>query len=346
MKNKLVIRVDGGFEIGMGHITHTMNLAFYLQNYYGYEVVFYSKEKAGVDFLRENGCFVRKLPAVDFAQEGEVILSLLAGEQSRAVIFDLPVFYWSRYNGIFMLIKEFGLPLIFLNNTVSNRSVADLTINSLCHVPYPAGEVLGANVYEGLEYLVFNRQFIDYARRQKIIRPVHKKILVSFGGSDPAGITAKILPLLEDIPAEAEITLVLGPAYRDENALEEYLSKADRQFQVRQNIKNMAEELYNADLALLSLGTTAYEAALVGTPALLINPYPLHVQVAEELARYGYCRNLGLLTPENRDSIRGEILDVLEDTARLCEMSFNARKCMDGLGWQRTIELMRRRLEI
>jgi 2-polyprenyl-3-methyl-5-hydroxy-6-metoxy-1,4-benzoquinol methylase len=100
-----------------------------------------------------------------------------------------------------------------------------------------------------------------------------RSVLLTFGGEDPAGLTAKLArAVLRDRRfAEWRITLVRGPANID--PLPEELPIIDRPME-------LSEMLADYDLVITSFGLTAFEARAAGVPVITLNPSRYHQRLA------------------------------------------------------------------
>ena len=116
---------------------------------------------------------------------------------------------------------------------------------------------------KGIEYLLLNSEL---RKKNKDIKKV-KKILVTFGGADPARLTNKILDSISG--RDFEITAVVGPFFKEKT----------KTFSDVKNIfspKSLVEEIENADLVITSFGMTFMESLYTNTPVLVVNPSDYH----------------------------------------------------------------------
>lgn len=97
-----------------------------------------------------------------------------------------------------------------------------------------------------------------------------KRILISFGGEDPARLTEKMTAWLLDGGrfSPEDLTVVIGPLFGG-RAVPEGVG-------ILQSPENLDELLADYDLVFTSFGLTAYEAAAAGTGVLLLNPSEYH----------------------------------------------------------------------
>lgn len=143
-------------------------------------------------------------------------------------------------------------------------------------------------------------------------RPVHERgqrILISFGGTDPAGLNARVGSLL----AGYETLTLAAPGGLDG--------------------PNMAEKMAGADLVFTSCGRTQYEAAALGIPAVTI-------AANERESRHYRCAghlHLGLHAAVSDHAIQDAAQRLCSDPALRAEMAGTARAEVDGLGLDRVV---------
>lgn len=124
-----------------------------------------------------------------------------------------------------------------------------------------------------------NINFIDKPinkKLEKITNNQIKKILITFGGEDPASLSIPVLEKLID--KDYEITVILS-----NNKIEEKYKKENVKF--IDSIFNLKEELKNYDLIITHYGITAYESIFANCAVLLVATTKLHGLLAE---KYGF----------------------------------------------------------
>jgi 2-polyprenyl-3-methyl-5-hydroxy-6-metoxy-1,4-benzoquinol methylase len=110
------------------------------------------------------------------------------------------------------------------------------------------------------------------------------RILVSFGGEDPGGLTEKLCNLLSKDHKDliSRISIVLGPLYKGR--------EPESIFHVIRNPSDFLSLLAEYSGLICSFGITAFEANHLGTPVLLMNPGEYH----EELGKLSGFYSAGL----------------------------------------------------
>ena len=127
--------------------------------------------------------------------------------------------------------------------------------------------------YYGPKYWVLRPEFYQYKAKHKRSSGNAQHILLMFGGSDPADITSAALDALLQMETVPAIDIILGAHFAHDESLTRILDRYPLKrasVTVHRNIKNVAELMFNADLAVTSPGLSVFEALCVGTPVIVI----------------------------------------------------------------------------
>ena len=95
-----------------------------------------------------------------------------------------------------------------------------------------------------------------------------------------------------------------------------------------------------ADVAIVAAGSTSWELAALGIPALLTTVAENQLQIASELELAGAAIQLGPAEELMKTSILRSVSELLEDRAMLDSMSHNAKSLVDGKGATRVFAEM------
>ncbi|MBI4390137.1 MAG: hypothetical protein HY580_08145, partial [Nitrospinae bacterium] len=176
------IRVDGGFQVGMGHVYKSLWLAEALRERGREEACFLvRRDGASTDLIRSRKFPLEVFP--DGMQEKEIIARLNQWVEKHRPSFlivdhwDWDDAYWSGlakipgavYVGMDVPEGEFAhFDLAFqgIRNSLSNEEFTEM----------------GCKVYKGPQYLMTSPDFLPYAGSWKY-RGRLKKILLTFGGT-------------------------------------------------------------------------------------------------------------------------------------------------------------------
>ena len=114
--------------------------------------------------------------------------------------------------------------------------------------------------------------FLELPRNRREPPSSFVKVLVSFGGEDPAGLSLSLARELvaDGLVAPADMTIVTGALRRGAPPV------GLEGVTVLGPVQNLKEHLSRYDLVLTQFGLTAFEAAWAGCGVILLNPSPYH----------------------------------------------------------------------
>jgi len=176
-------------------------------------------------------------------------------------------------------------------------------------------------------------------------RPV-RSVLVTMGGSDPYGLTTRVLDALGPTPAGWAIRVVIGPAFAPSLAADiRERARVRPEIEIVDKPASLASCLAAADLAIAATGLTKYELAAAGVPSVQISIDARHAEINAGFAAMGTALHLGAAPDVSADLIRGAVLDLARDPDRRAEMSRRGRTLIDGRGGQRIVDKIRTLLD-
>jgi len=231
--------------------------------------------------------------------------------------------------------------LVTIDDVGPGAAVADMRFNPEYFLP---------NSYFGPEFVPLRKEFQDYNNKEKLVKKQIENILVTLGGSDTYGFTPKVVQALAGIPKEVDITVLVGSSFAHHDQLAEMIKDMPRPFFVRQNINNMAETIFKSDLIVCNGGITLFEAACLGTPAIVVCGEPFEEETAAHMQKEGFGVNLGFLKrhlPAERSSsarlselIYQAVDNLGQNYEQRLAMNKIGKKLADGLGAQRIAKII------
>ncbi len=133
--------------------------------------------------------------------------------------------------------------------------------------------------------------------------PDRKKLVISFGGSDPAGYTYPLLAgVLQSPLANVPVLILAGAYYASVDALHD-LARMLPHCEVLINCQTMSAALGEARMAISAAGSTAFELAATGTPGLLVSVAENQIRLGEFFAQQGCSLHWRGNDPNDREVI-------------------------------------------
>jgi spore coat polysaccharide biosynthesis predicted glycosyltransferase SpsG len=259
-KTKVIIRVNGGLDIGMGHVYRGIALGEML------------KEEFDIVFLLDNNSIAQPIIKAQFKVEKIDVRVLTINEPtwvkenfSTDCLVVLDGYDFNRDYQSSLL--NFGFRLILIDDFIQKNPIANLVINHC-----PGTKVLDYQAANqsirfglGVNYALIRKPFVEFDRSKERIINQMKKILISFGGSSPMHIAQQTLLSVMKIKGVEEIHL-LG------NSSSDFVdSQIDERVMFHKDLdENEVFELMNSiDLAIVPASTISIELASIGIPMIL-----------------------------------------------------------------------------
>ncbi len=260
LRQKIIIRVDGNSNIGLGHIYRGIALAEMLKT--EFDVCFITKPNSTISPITEVGFKYKFLPEISFAEEPKW---LKQNVDNNSIIICDGYEFKTEYQ---KKIKQQGFKLVYIDDLAAWHMYADIVIN---HSPGTKKEDYSSEPYTkfalGLDYALIRQSFINFDIKSKEHTKKIENIFVSFGGADPKDFTYKTVKELLKIDEINTIFVVLGSAYKHNNVQNINSDK----IKILNNLseKNIFEIMKNSDLAIVPASTISIELAFIGVPILL-----------------------------------------------------------------------------
>jgi spore coat polysaccharide biosynthesis predicted glycosyltransferase SpsG len=182
----------------------------------------------------------------------------------------------------------------------------------------PKGE--GA-YFGGREFILLQPIYAD--RNPLPIRNTVRRVMICFGGSDPANLSRRFVSLLELLDCRAEFRLAIGPHYRWKADLLKVCGSIP-QVAVIEGVTSLAKEIADCDLAITSGGTLAYEACALGRPVAVISQNDDQAKEASVLANAGAILNIGRHNCVSNDDIVRAMRRLWDDRTQRQQQSLAA----------------------
>ena len=335
---RIFFRVDGGRSMGMGHVVRCLWLAHALRENSGHAVTFFmAQDDIGISAVQRRGWPVVRVAAEELVgnegdDEGDASVVIII------IIIDLPE--GVSADAVRSIRQRNPRSLIVLmHGTCTGRIEADVVVSPIERLPDPSSwQGFRGQRYEGPEYAILDPAFARVPRRSsgEVREP---RILVTMGGSDPCGLTLQALRALDNMRESFRVTVAIGPAFLHEAELQTFLANARRRYECRRE-DSLLDLMVNSDIALVSFGTTVYELAAAGLPAIALSISEDHAQAAEVFARFGSLMHLGLFSSVSAAQIQSAVRKLLNDPRLRIELGQRGQSQVDGNGAARVAKLL------
>lgn len=323
------MRIDmvthAGVGIGYGHLTRTMALAEALVERGG-AVRFILPDIGGAEALSEAGFQWHILPGEAWMHPWGKAPSLYVMDHYRVN----PAYF-----------KGFSdrAPVAYIDDLLGGVFPVAAIINGHFY-----GESLGydsayphAIKILGPQHCLLRKPFRSLPRRRQ---GKVTDILLTTGGTDPQGLMPKLMAeALQAIGDQGvRIHCIIGAGYPESSEYQS-LALADPRFRLHWHPAHLGNIMEACQVAVTAAGTTLYELAAYGVPALAWQMVDNQRYVFQSAAEQG------LIIPTNpalKGDLAGKLEALLEDEDQRAALSSRLQSMVDGQGAQRVADRLMR----
>jgi UDP-2,4-diacetamido-2,4,6-trideoxy-beta-L-altropyranose hydrolase len=344
----ILYRADGSPQIGTGHIIRGLILRRRIEAL-GARVVFLIRDLPwGLKKLRDAGCEVPVIPAHGTPeQECELLRQTARSISANVCVMDVLETSEAQTGAA----RDAGCRIVCLDDVGAGRLNADAVINVLEVEPTP--DLLTQHriaLYEGPRYMALTEEYEELGIAKRQIPPKVRRILITLGGADPAGLAPKaargVRLALESERARdafdaAGVLLIVGSASHQRADIEAAVSGARARFTLATSLPLLLPALREADLGIIAGGLTMHEALAVGLPSIaLCQPVRHQAELAQRFADQGAMLTLGPGAEVREAEIAETVLTLASDVALRRRLADRGPQLVDGRGAQRTADII------
>lgn len=307
MIKKLLVFTEGGPSIGLGHLVECKSIVETRKENCGLkECLFIVNSDHGAEnFLEANG--------LDFKIAKESFIS------SEDIIAKYDAILVNKKNVKYEFLealKKHDKKLIVIDELGDKKITADVLINFSVNKKrhnyvFPNSKPV---TLFGPEYFPAGKAVLEAL---KIPKPKNgNTIVVSMGGYDNSRITDKALAALRKY-SDFRKEVVLGPGFRKDDSFKKLQDSLDGSYEFYEHVDNLPERIRKAKFLISSGGDTLYEAAIVGTPVLVIGEDPHEIEQGEIFTEKGFALNVAAGKRADVEAIRTGLANILNHDLKI-----------------------------
>jgi UDP-2,4-diacetamido-2,4,6-trideoxy-beta-L-altropyranose hydrolase len=340
----LMVRADASAAIGSGHVMRCLALAKAWQNCGG-NVLWLSAENIAAleERIRREGVDLRKIDSTPgTASDAEQTASAALRAGAVWVVVDGYRFVPEYIRSL----KTVGLRVLLLDDDGRfDFYAADVILNqNICATAdWYARREASTQLLLGSEYALLRPEFRAEPQNREAAA-VARKLLITMGGSDPENVAGRVMRALSTLEEDLEAKVVAGSGNVRADELQSIADKSRMRFEIVRSPENMVPLMKWADVAISGAGSTCWELAYMGLPAIVIALSADQQKIAEGLAQREIAVSLGWHATLSEERIVHELQSLLRDHPRRLGMSERGRKLVDGRGAERVVEFLRNSL--
>ncbi len=338
----IVFRVDSGNGIGWGHMMRCFSLAeaFRPKNA---KISFISRNLSGslCKFIEKNGYNVHYLPNKDLEWTNDA-------EKTIKIIDNLDPVDWLIIDNYELndkwetILKSHVKKIMVIDDMTKREHNCDLILDQnlyenmkKCYdglIPRNCKKLIGP------KFALLRKEFRQIRKNLRIRDGEIKRILISFGSSDPSNETMKVLDAINQLDnKQIKMDFVLGISGNTSKSMKKLCSKTSN-ITCHYQSTNIAQLMKKADLSIGAGGSTTWERCCLGLPAIVSISSDNQKKLTEAVAKNGCSINLGLVNKLSSKDYQKAINNI--DSLSLTRMSQKCIQLVDGNGVYRVVDVL------
>lgn len=332
---RILIRVDGSYAKGMGHVYRMRALGLELRDI-GYDVVFVARaDDNGQKILAHTGlrCDVFSPNA-----EASALSASVCRYKPNLVIQDILT---TADDEMIMLRDAAKTKIISIDDEGAGLKMSDIVINRfVSHWGKHDSQKCSAKIYEGPKYMILQKEIGLYKGQYAVAETHEFNVLVAFGGTDDHNITERAVRSLNAIAGKLNIVINMGPGTKSAQGLQNAVDKSAHQIDLVRHSRDIFKLMVSSDLVVCAGGNMLYELAALGVPSVSIAAEREEMFNVGYLSQIGTTQGVGWEGELNESRLSKTIANLLKDKNRRQKMSANGKKEVDGKGLERVVKII------
>lgn len=283
----LIVRADGGPDIGYGHLVRTSAIASECSGLATYATT--TPEE--VYEVMDSDVEAVQLQSRDDPEEFMDLINTLAPDIVLADAYPVGTTYQRT-------VRE-QVPLAVLSDDTRHTICADVLINGNLYAEEAPYEFIGQLPEQllGPTYVPLRARIRELAEREPPWREQPERALITMGGSDIPNLTPVALRAFAGELIRVDV--IVGPGFDVEQrrSIERVADNIATDVKVAENPNDLPKRMFDADFAVCTASSTVYELLALGTPPISVAVTDNQVPIARALEQ----GDLGLVVGEHAD---------------------------------------------
>ncbi len=347
-RENILIRTDADTDIGSGHCMRCLALAQTLDRH-GVDISFVMSFPSDAVIRRLTSERMNVIPTTfqrGSKADAEAVIKLFRTIGAAGIILDGYTFNtpYQKY------LRDAGVSFLFIDDMgYGNHYYADFIVNQNLH----AHQDMYRNrepetvLLLGTRYTLLRNEFLRLNNKNGKTPAAVTNVLVTLGGSDPNNVTLKVIRALKTIRhLSLSVKIIAGMSNPHIESLkiaidsigstaEESYPTENHVMEILKNADNMPLMMTGADIAVSAGGSTCWELAYMGLPALLIVVADNQIPIADSLQKKGIARNLGWHGNLTDNDVARGLCHMIDSQSERQRMGLRGKQLIDGNGANR-----------
>ncbi len=295
--------------------------------------------------MRDEGLQLEKLAAAPGTRDDLVATSAAVSRHTSAGRLVAVAVDGYQFNADFQFgLRQTGCRLLVVDDYGHcEYYYADWVLNqniSACEESY-SNRALGTRLLLGPRFTLLRREFMAKRGAVHVVPDKARKLLVTLGGADADNVTKKVIDALAGTGLEVQVAVGgSNPHLSSLREAAQQASRGDTKVDLVVNSSGMPQLMAWADMAVAAGGSTSWELAYFGLPAVFIILASNQEQIARELERQGFGICIGDHSKLNLHALREALSRLAADPELRAAFAARGREIVDGLGAERVVSLL------
>lgn len=328
---KIVFRCDASSDIGLGHVIRCLAVAKEFEEQK--QIIFATTEDETNSYIKDSNFKI--FPKGRDETEEAFLERMNTVLKPDIIVIDKKYSYKSAFLNH---LKQKRTKIVMLDNICEGLSAADEIIFPVAHLDenllrkYLSREQI-ERVKTGPEYAILRDEILKLKNRGRHDLHIPPNIAVTTGGTDPGGVLLKIIPWLKEMDLEANISILMGRAFKFRDELDSLVRDLPDNFHV---MPYSLQELIKGDIVICTFGVSIYEMIYLQIPTICISHSIENAEGARILKeRYGVIEDLGYVRDVTPKNLYLAITKLLTDKTYYRNMVERCGNLIDGEGAKR-----------
>ena len=306
----LFVRVDAGVQIGDGHFLRCLTLANSLKKKFD-QIIFISNQlpKHFIKKIKRDNFKIYKINGYTHIQKEKLEKKLKTQLIHNDLVETKKIIEKYKNSTNWLIIDHFGIDHFWEKNVRVNIKKI-IVIDDLANRKHECDILIDQNFYENMEkrytklipnyceqcigprFTLLRPEFFN-ARKNLKRKKQFKRILISFGGSDPSNETKKAILAIKDLEKKYKIDVIVGSNNPNKKQITNICSKISF-CNFYEQVENISKYMKKADLAIGAGGTSTWERCCLGLPTIVTSLSKDQEKINENLSKIGCVINLGI----------------------------------------------------
>ncbi len=325
-KRKLILRADGGLQLGMGHFIRTLALGEMLKD--DFYCIYVTRNPSDYQCNEVNKVCEELIELPEDDSHFEKFLELLKGNE--IVVLD-NYYFDTDYQ---RKIKYKGCKLVCIDDMHDKHYVADVVIN---HAEGIKAGTFSTEDYTklclGFKYALLRKPFLEHRKED-----ANKEfdIMIGLGGSDPSDITFRLIEKLVKLNSISKMAILLGNSY--EGKADQFEDSNIRFFKSVSDIE-VCNLMGMSKFGIFPASTIAIEAVAMRLPFFIGYFIENQLEIFSGIVKDNAGIEAGDFHVLNEGNLAELIADYLDDQESTSEIISNQNRILDKQSASRIVDV-------